>query len=267
VVGVVAQSLTFLIPQPGNPTLPGVIVAPTARLVIGGLVANGVWVSAGWRSWGDLGWFPPTRSLKAFGIGLGVGLAMAATVLLLEVLAGARIELTDESMRAYVSGALMLLGVLAVAALSEELLFRGLPLVRLADTLGPAGASILLAVVFAAFHASNPGWTILGLINVAVASLALSAIFFRLGGMPGAWAAHLGWNAGLGIMADAPVSGLSFQLPGVEYSTQGPAWVTGGPFGPEGGVIATVVLVATAVLVSVTRIPSLSVMPSSSREV
>jgi hypothetical protein len=61
-----------------------------------------------------------------------------------------------------------------------------------------------------------------------------------------AWGAHLGWNAGLAVLFDAPVSGFGFQVPVVEYTPGKHAWVDGGAFGPEGGVVTTIVLIAGA---------------------
>ena len=65
--------------------------------------------------------------------------------------------------------------------------------------------------------------------------------------MPAAWGAHLGWNAGLGVGVDAPVSGIAFHVPGIEYSAGGAVWIGGGAFGPEGGVIATLVMAAVTI--------------------
>ena len=57
-----------------------------------------------------------------------------------------------------------------------------------------------------------------------------------------AFGAHLGWNATLAALA-APVSGLPFDIPYIDYRMGGPAWLTGGAFGPEGGLLATVALI------------------------
>jgi hypothetical protein len=250
VTAVVAQALGFIVPPRWGHEVSGIIAPITLQLVVGALSADSLWWLAGWRSWKEMGWPGLAPGLGGFGRGLCLGLAMALAALLLEItVGGARLALTGETIAIYGRSAVTLIGALAVAALSEELLFRGFPLVRLADVMGPVGASLLLALGFAGLHGVNPGVTLLGLVNVAVASLSLSAIFFRLGGMPAAWGAHLGWNAGLGAGVDAPVSGIAFHVPGIEYSASGPAWITGGTFGPEGGVIGTLVMVVVAVWV------------------
>jgi hypothetical protein len=155
---------------------------------------------------------------------------------------------TGEPLVDYLRAAAVVTLTLAMAALAEELLFRGLPLARLAESVGRANAVLALTAGFTALHLPNPGVSPLGLVNVALASLVLSAAFFEWGGIPAAWGVHLGWNAGLGVGGDTPVSGIEFDMPGFEFVTTGPDWVTGGAFGPEGGAVATGVMVVAAVL-------------------
>jgi hypothetical protein len=59
-----------------------------------------------------------------------------------------------------------------------------------------------------------------------------------------AWGLHFGWNAGLALAFDAPVSGYVFRVPAIEYEPGAHAWVDGGTFGPEGGIVGTIVLIA-----------------------
>ena len=183
------------------------------------------------------------RWLRAMATGVVWGAGLAGVVLVLTVLGGARVvsgpALAGER---YVGGALMVLVGLGAAAMVEELLFRGYPLVRLARAAGPIGASLVLTAAFVGMHVPNPGVTWLGLVNIGLAGLVLSGVFFAGGGLPGAWALHVGWNAGLALAADAPVSGLRFALPAIDYVPGRVAWWDGGSFGPEGGLAATVLL-------------------------
>jgi hypothetical protein len=48
---------------------------------------------------------------------------------------------------------------------------------------------------------------------------------------------------------DTPVSGVPFRIPFLDYLPGEPAWLTGGQFGPEGGLSATLAL-TIAVLVA-----------------
>ena len=62
------------------------------------------------------------------------------------------------------------------------------------------------------------------------------------GGIWIATGAHVGWNFALAALA-APVSGLPFDVPWLDYRPGTPSWLSGGPFGPEGGLIATTLLI------------------------
>jgi membrane protease YdiL (CAAX protease family) len=201
-----------------------------------GRVANGYgWERIGWRSPRTLPWH--------FLRGVALGAAMAGGAILLGVLAdGAAVRLTEGGGFAAVAGPLAV-GLLA-AALSEELMFRGYPLRRLADALGPGLAVAVLALAFGAAHLANPDAGVVSTVNIVLAAVWLAAAFFSTGGMALAWGLHFGWNAGLSLLFDAPVSGIAFDVPGVDYVPGHHAWIDGGPFGPEGGVIGTLVLVA-----------------------
>lgn len=138
--------------------------------------------------------------------------------------------------------------VLAPAAFAEELMFRGVPLVLLAAVIGRWPAAVLLSAAFALAHLGNPGIGGLALLNIGLAGILLSAAFWAPGGLWTAFGVHLGWNATLAAL-DAPVSGLPFRIPFLDYDPGGPPWLTGGRFGPEGGLTATLALsLATAAL-------------------
>ena len=217
--------------------------------VVGALAVTALCGLAGWASWPQMGWPGAGRSVGGLMRGTVVGCGVAAAAVLVAVLVGgARIEATGEALAAYARAAGTLLAGLAVAALAEELLFRGFPLARLAEPFGKVGASLLLALLFAAAHIRNPDVSALGLVNIALASLVLSAAFFTPGGLPMAWGVHWGWNGGLAVGADAPVSGLTFDMPALEFHTGRTAWVTGGAFGPEGGIAASVALALALIL-------------------
>lgn len=214
----------------------------TLPIVVAALFVSHLMVRRRLATWQMMGWRGRGRDLKAFGLGAGLGVAMALLALLVAIgPGGARLSLSGEPLTAYLPAAAAVVIGLAVAALAEELLFRGYPLARLARPIGRLGASVVLAALFAAVHLANPEATRFGLINIGLASLVLSAAFFTPGGLPAAWGLHLGWNAGLGLV-DAPVSGIELLLPTLEFHTGGPTWLTGGAFGPEGGMAATVAM-------------------------
>jgi hypothetical protein len=211
-------------------------------LIAGGLVTSAVLVRAGWTSWQSLGWFGGRRDARALASGVATGLAAGAGALALAVAVGrVRLVTTGEPVSAYVVAVAALALALFASALGEEIVFRGYPLARLARSVGKVRASLALSVLFAAMHLFNPSVTPLGIVNIALASLVLSAAFFTPGGLPAAWGVHFGWNGALSLV-DAPVSGLSFELPWLDFASRGAYWIDGGTFGPEGGIAATIAL-------------------------
>jgi membrane protease YdiL (CAAX protease family) len=247
---VLVVALSLVLPDPWLDGSWGMAVSVLAMLVAAAVV-NLTVVIRGWGTWKMLGWNGGVRDRAALAFGTVLGLAIAfVAVSIAVVVGGARIELTGESFGAYLGVAGRIGIVLLLAALAEELLFRGYPLARLAAPMGKVGASVVLAAVFAAAHGLNPEVSALGLVNIALASLVLSAAFFTPGGLPLAWGVHFGWNGGLALGADAPVSGLTFDIPALEFVTGRSAWVTGGTFGPEGGIAASVAMAVALIWLS-----------------
>jgi len=72
--------------------------------------------------------------------------------------------------------------MLAPAALAEELMFRGLPIVALDRTIGRGAAVGITALAFALTHAGNPSITTLSIGNICIAGILLGVIFFWLFG-------------------------------------------------------------------------------------
>jgi membrane protease YdiL (CAAX protease family) len=196
-----------------------------------------------WRS--RLGW------ARGLGVGLAFGILPAAVVMTLGLFtAGAGWVRDGGSLADWTTQVGKTVLLLAPAALSEELMFRGLPMVIIAGVFGRSRTILLLSILFAMAHATNPGVTVSGLGNIALAGLLLSLAFYSPGGMWTAFGAHLGWNSTLAALG-APVSGLPFDIPFIDYTMGSPTWLTGGRFGPEGGLLGTLVLAGAVVLAAI----------------
>jgi len=232
---------------------------PPAVFVLGqGLILTLAFGAATWvvgvRALGlsaaDLRWRVPLRWVRGVGVGFALGIIPATVAMTMGVFtAGAGWSHDGGSFTQWITQAGATLLLLAPAALSEELMFRGLPMVVASRAIGRGRAIVLLSVLFALAHLKNPDVTAAGIGNIVLAGIFLSLAFFSAGGMWTAFGAHLGWNVTLAALA-APVSGTPFEMPYIDYHMGSPAWLTGGAFGPEGGLIATGVLAAAAVLVA-----------------
>lgn len=182
--------------------------------------------------------------------GVGLGLVPAAVTLLAAVpLAGAGWSRDGGSFADWLAGVTRVTALFVPAAFLEELIFRGVPLVLLAGAFGRPTALVVTSLLFGLLHATNPDVTPLAIGNVALAGIFLGVVFYLPGGLWTATGAHAGWNLTHAALA-APVSGLPFAMPWIDYRPGLPTWLSGGSFGPEGGVLATVVLALAIIVVA-----------------
>lgn len=137
---------------------------------------------------------------------------------------------------AWISGLLLLL----LPAAFEEALFRGYAFQALVDGFGPVPAVLVGSVVFAGAHVWNPHVVPLALLNIFLAGVLLSAAYLRRRSLWLSTGVHIGWNWAMASVAELPVSGLAFlHTPLYGVVERGPDWITGGRFGPEGGLAGT----------------------------
>jgi uncharacterized protein len=189
-----------------------------------------------------------SHGAAGFGLGAVAGTLAAGTGLAVAALIGGAEWSRDSGTPGdYAATVATTIVVLAPAALAEEALFRGVPLLALASAFGRGTAVVLLAVMFALAHLANPNVTMLAVGNIALAGIFLGLAFYAPGGIWTAWGAHLGWNGMLAAL-DAPVSGVPFRIPLIDYDPGAPAWLTGGAFGPEGGLASTLALTIAVLL-------------------
>ena len=146
------------------------------------------------------------------------------------------------------TGALAIAMMLLPAAMAEELMLRGYPLAVLRETLGWRGAILITSVVFGVLHAFNPNVAVSAIVLVTVAGIFLGALVYQTRSLWAATAAHFAWNLTLAVFLHAAVSGQ--EMPAGDYRVidSGPDWITGGAWGPEGGVGAIAGMVVAVAL-------------------
>ena len=226
--------------------LPAGLLTGSAALLVGSVVGGWALLALDGRPPAALG-FPLGRATLADSAGgLALGIVVALAVVGLMAAAGGLRWATEEGTpAAWLLGAGGALLFLALPAAAEEALLRGYPLQALAEAWGPWWALGLTAAVFGVLHLLNPRVTAIGTLNVAAAGVFLGIVYLRTASLWWATGAHLGWNWAHGYLADVPVSGLELMdAPLYEGLVLGPAWLGGGSFGPEGSLLATLVLAA-----------------------
>jgi membrane protease YdiL (CAAX protease family) len=227
-------------------------VLPEQDMVVGTLITLIAALLAGWvllkfvekKPLAALGFGITPRTRREIGAGLAIPMAALLAVTLLLIVFGA-LRYRDDAggLREWLAGNIGFLLVLAVPAAAEEALFRGYPFQKLVQMIGPVAATVLASAGFAIAHRHNPGVNAFALVNIFLAGLMLSIAYLRTGSLWFATAVHLGWNWQMAGPLDLPVSGLElFDTPMYEPHELGTPWLTGGGFGPEGGVAGLVAL-------------------------
>ncbi len=192
------------------------------------------------------GWLPGMQNLHGLTVGALAGLAMIAGCYALLFLSGAgRLVSTPGDAGDYLRMLIPVVASFGLLAAAEEILFRGYPLAKLASLTGPLWANVILSVLFAAAHLGNEGTTLLVTVNVFLGSLVAGLIRFSRYGIPAAIGFHAAWNL-VQILLGATMSGMASPMPAVRLITRGLELWTGGEFGPEGSLWATL---ATLVMI------------------
>lgn len=212
---------------------------------------------AAWRRWLLPG---PARDLRfrplaVLGGGLG-GAAHISVVTLAGFAAGYYVVVAVPGGSPALVG---VAGMIVTAAFLEEVIYRGVLFGTLEDGLGSTAAMWLQSLVFAAMHLSNAPASSLELATTMVAGTLIGALWTALY----AWtrslwvvtAHHAFWNFAI-ILTGLPLSGIGDwrALAPLESAYRGPAWLTGGVFGPEDALLCLgVVAISVAVFIRLAK--------------
>jgi hypothetical protein len=199
------------------------------------------------RAWADIDLGESAARPRLFALGWLIG--AAAIVMTCGVLyLGGLLQFVPTMMDGGWAGAAVRVTlVLLPAALAEEMVSRGYLLTVLRERIGTRAAIAVTSVGFGLLHLANPGWTLISLAIVMFAGVLLAVVRVALGSIYAAWMAHLAWNWVMAVPLHAYVSGQRLEAPGYRAVTEDPAWLSGGRWGPEGGLVAA--LGMSAVLV------------------
>ena len=194
------------------------------------------------RPLGSVGLAFHGRWWRELGRGLAIGAAMILIVAGLEW-AGGLAQFTFAPQPLLRAAALTFL-LLLVAAINEEVMFRGYPFQRLVESITPVGAIAVTSALFGLLHLGNPHHTWFSTANTMLVGIPLAVAYLRTRSLWMPIGIHFIWNFLMGFLLGLPVSGLTFPVSVIAARVRGAAWLTGAEYGPEGGGLATVVIVA-----------------------
>jgi membrane protease YdiL (CAAX protease family) len=146
---------------------------------------------------------------------------------------------------------LMTLVVLAIGAASEETLFRGYMFQTLLRSGHTQFAVAMTAFLFASVHFANPDFDPLSWLNTLIAGLWFAIAYLKTRDLWFPFGIHLAWNWLQGPVFGISVSGISgfASAPLFRATDTGPAWLTGGNYGIEGGLACTFALVLSIAMI------------------
>lgn len=139
-----------------------------------------------------------------------------------------------------------------VAAVAEEIAFRGVLFRLTEDLLGTWAALGLSALFFGLAHLGNPDATLWGAIAIALeAGLLFAALYVVTRSLWWTMGLHFAWNIVEGPVYGSVVSGSGGSAGWIRARFSGPTWLTGGDFGIEGSVVTVALLTAVALVLMV----------------
>lgn len=190
---------------------------------------------------------------------VGILLAAVAGCLMISITLAALFASGNYVMTAWRGPQFGLLGVacvIGIAAMIEEIVYRGVLFRLLEEAWGTTVALWLQAFIFAIQHLANAESSVSESITTVISVTLIGALWTLMYvATRNLWivaAHHAAWNFTI-LLAGVPLSGLlgwSAQAP-MESRYNGPQWLTGGVFGPEDSVIT--ILVASAAVVILVR--------------
>ena len=194
------------------------------------------------------------RTEWATGAAIGWGLAVAV-VLPMALARALNVQLWTAP-RAFTLFALGLL-TLAVATLAHALAIYGYGFQRLIEATGPVRATmvlVLLTAVRAAFTPTAYGTPDGTRVLVAMLTVVLlSLCWLRTHGLWLLWGLSFAWAASIAVLFGLPLGGDNSFSSIVDTRAAGPAWLTGGEYGPAAAAFSMVLLlVAIPILVRAT---------------
>ena len=178
------------------------------------------------------------KALRHLGLGLAAGLVLFSAVVAVAALLGVY-RLTGEGDTSDLLQALI--GPAIFAAVSEELVFRGILFRWIEEFAGSWAALLLTSAFFGAAHLSNPNASAIAAVGIAFeAGVMLGAAYMLTRSLWLPMGIHAAWNFAQGEIYDVPVSGTKVHGLVTARLTGNPL-LTGNGFGLEASLIAMVI--------------------------
>jgi membrane protease YdiL (CAAX protease family) len=200
------------------------------------------------RGLASVGYKPHRGWLRDFALGSALGAGSLALAVGIEAAAGAVSFTVNMRGGWFLARSFLFLFVFfLMAGAVEELLFRGFAFQALIGSTGAVAAIAVTSILFGLAHIANANATVFSTINTMLAGVWLGIAYLMTRSLWLATALHYSWNFVMVFVFGLPVSGFTtfINLAWLNGQAGPPAWVSGGDYGPEGGVAVTVALIVS----------------------
>ena len=192
------------------------------------------------RSFISLGLHLDRRTIFDIFAGIGIAFVMMGLIFFFEFSQGwlsiNSFAWKIESAQNVITQVLLFFIAFIFVAWNEELMSRGYHLQTISSGLNLFWGLIISSVIFGGLHLANPNATWVSALGIFFAGLFLGYAYVSTGRLWLSIGLHIGWNFFEGVIFGFPVSGLDiYRL--INTRIIGPDLWTGGPFGPEAGLI------------------------------
>ena len=185
--------------------------------------------------------------IKGYEKDLKVGLALGAGLIAIGFLILFILGYLSVDGFSFPVGTLILYFLLfVVVSFHEEIMMRGYVLNNLMQSMNRYAALSISSVIFMSIHLLNPNVNFLSVVNLFLAGIVLGIYYIH---KPNLWlpiGMHLTWNFFQGPIFGFEVSGIETKSI-INQSVRGNEIITGGAFGFEGSILATILIITIIV--------------------
>ena len=187
--------------------------------------------------------FSKGNGLSEFAKGVLVGAIMITTVLTVFFITGdVKFDRIQFSLPFLVSWVLVLIGYILQTA-AEEIYIRGWLVPIISYHKNAYLAILVSSALFSYFHLDNNGASWLSTLHLFIFGLFTAVYAMKRGNIWGPCGFHFAWNFIMGNVYGFHVSGYDSESSLMYFTTSNRTFITGGQFGPEGGIPGLVVFI------------------------
>ncbi|MGL5330953.1 MAG: CPBP family glutamic-type intramembrane protease [Peptostreptococcaceae bacterium] len=190
---------------------------------------------------------------KKYSIGFIIGIAMMALVVLILFLVGC-ISIESNPTQPIGISAIVPITIILVGWViqggTEEILTRGWLMNVLGARYNIAVGLIVSSSFFGLLHLGNDNVNYLAVLNIILVGVFFGLYVIKTNDLWGACGMHSSWNFAQGNLFGFEVSGIDTSIGTLfDLNLVGSDFISGGPFGPEAGLVTTFVLIGGSLLI------------------